>query len=429
MDSTHPVHGLLPLRPVAGSVIHVNESLSVLGGVEVYITQLQGLLHAAGWQSDWVSIVQVGTVIRVDSANPQLVWEGLIHELHLAPFARWVEEKVGLFHVHSLSSPSILKRLFEIAPVVRTAHEPRIMCPGHGKFWVNSESACEKAWGWHCVFHAYRERCCPRNPASLLRAMTNTRFERMNVSRYSCVIANSEYIASEIRQAGMAPRRLEVVPYFAEEVPPDDYAGSVGHRILFVGRLSRSKGLHYLLNAFVKVISEVPSAKLDIAGSGIDQGEFQSLADRLGVASSVVFHGWSDRTLVKKLLRECRVVAFPSIYPEAFGIVGIEAMMHARPVVAFDVGGVKDWLDDGVTGILVAPRETDALALALLRLLGSNETCRRMGFAARAQAKEKFSAERHLAALIGVYEDALSGDRVRDVRLGSWFQGRGRVSR
>jgi glycosyltransferase involved in cell wall biosynthesis len=173
--------------------------------------------------------------------------------------------------------------------------------------------------------------------------------------------------------------------------------------------LSQSKGVHYLLDAFVEVLKQVPDARLDIAGSGGFQEQLLDQNNRLGLRTCVAFHGWSDRPGIQKLLGECRVLAFPSIYPESFGIVGIEAMMHARPVVAFDVGGVGDWLDDGATGRRVPVKDTAALATALVRLLRDDEECLRMGTAARAQAMVRFSAEKHLLALLGVYERAMGG--------------------
>jgi len=110
-------------------------------------------------------------------------------------------------------------------------------------------------------------------------------------------------------------------------------------RVVFVGRLSRTKGVHYLLKAMRIAHQELPKAVLVLLGEGHDSESFVQLTDELGLNDVVTFLGWADRETVQAELARSTVVAFPSIYPEAFGISGIEAMAHGKPVVGFDVGG------------------------------------------------------------------------------------------
>ena len=267
---------------------------------------------------------------------------------------------------------------------------------------------CKVTWGGHCLYHAYKEKCCARHPQALLKAFRNTQFEKNNSHRYSHIIANSSYIEDELIRAGMDQAQIRVLPYFAKSVAESECESNSSLRVLFIGRLSKTKGLHILLKAFQKVLKDVPRAKLDILGSGIDEAGFQNLTHELGLGNSVIFHGWADRARIQRGLKECAVVAFPSIYPEAFGIVGIEAMMHARPVVAFDVGGVKDWLDDGVSGCLIPVKDEEGLAGSITRLLKDGVESKKMGKAARLQALREFSVERHMKELLSIYHDAVN---------------------
>ena len=109
------------------------------------------------------------------------------------------------------------------------------------------------------------------------------------------------------------------------------------------------------------------------------------------------------------------LVAVPSIWDEPFGLVGLEAMAHSLPVVAFDVGGISEWLTGGETGLLVPRRDTHAFARALDALLRDSERAREMGAAGARLLREHFSQAAHLNRL----EDALglstSGGRMSAV--------------
>jgi glycosyltransferase involved in cell wall biosynthesis len=100
------------------------------------------------------------------------------------------------------------------------------------------------------------------------------------------------------------------------------------------------------------------------------------------------------------------VVAMPSLWPEPFGRVGLEAMAHGRAVVAFDVGGIREWLIDGETGFLVPPRDVDAMADRLTRLLDDPGLAASLGARGRARVEREFSAAEHVRRLLRLYEDA-----------------------
>jgi glycosyltransferase involved in cell wall biosynthesis len=126
----------------------------------------------------------------------------------------------------------------------------------------------------------------------------------------------------------------------------------------------------------------------------------------------VTFTGWLDRGALAALYEQAAVFALPSAWPEPFGIVGLEAMSAGLPVVATDVGGVRQWLADGETGIAVRPRDPRAFAAALGTLLGDPDMRARMGAAASARAVGEFSLAGHLARVLSMYEQARRGREV-----------------
>ncbi len=387
-------------------IIHVNDKTNLSGGVEVYISEVRGALRQRGWVSDWVAITKVGGSVEVLSDNEGLRWRGEISELRNSPMAQAVADGRGLFHVHSLSEPEVLDSLFGLAPVVRTAHEPRMVCPGQGKFWARQEEVCRIPAGKHCLFHAYSKRCCNRHPKRLVKAYRNVRYERRVASRkYAKVLANSGYTEDLLLEAGFPGDRVVHLPLFAS-LPEVPSVGEVrSQRVLYVGRLSRTKGVHYLLEAIKRVRQTIPGAKLIVLGDGHDADYFKCLCGDLGLDDVVEFGGWADRAKVESEMAGASVVAFPSIYPEAFGLSGIEAMAHARPVVAFDVGGVGDWLRDGVNGRLVKAKDGEAYAEALAGLLADAELAERFGLAGRAMVVSEFNRESHMNSLFEIYGD------------------------
>jgi glycosyltransferase involved in cell wall biosynthesis len=179
---------------------------------------------------------------------------------------------------------------------------------------------------------------------------------------------------------------------------------------VFAGRLVLPKGVRVLIRA----ASEV-DADFVICGDGWRLAEMRRLAERLGVQERVRFTGWLGSEDLARELAEASVVTMPSIWPEPFGLVGIEAFAAGRPVVASATGGVSDWLQDGVNGLAVEPGDAHALARALGELLADPARQEAMGAAGREMAAARFSPECHVAALREAYRSARA----------SWESGRG----
>jgi glycosyltransferase involved in cell wall biosynthesis len=194
--------------------------------------------------------------------------------------------------------------------------------------------------------------------------------------------------SSELAQAAteLGATAVRVIPG-GVDVPdtvgePDDPP-----HVLYAGRLSREKGVLELVQA----ARDLP---LVIVGDG-------PLRDRVPGAIGFVPH---DRLL--GLYERAAVVACPS-HREGYGVVCAEAMAHGRPVVASSVGGLRDLVVDGETGLLVPPGDVAALRSALERLLGDAELRHRLGAAARERARELLARDRAAAQTVTAYGEAL----------------------
>jgi glycosyltransferase involved in cell wall biosynthesis len=168
-----------------------------------------------------------------------------------------------------------------------------------------------------------------------------------------------------------------------------------------LARLDRIKGLDVLLNSIVSL----PSVRVVVAGRGPERKPLEQLAARLGVAERVRFLDWVDSP--RQLLQSFDVFVLPS-RAEGFPLSIVEAMFAGLPVVATDVGSVREAVIEGETGILVPPDDSERLTGALRNLVDRPELRRQLGERGRAVAVERFTAERMVAAYEDLYEQLLS---------------------
>jgi len=181
-------------------------------------------------------------------------------------------------------------------------------------------------------------------------------------------------------------------------------------RVLAVGRLSYYKGFDVLLDA----LAHVPEAELILVGDGEGRGHLQARAVESGLQARVHFAGSVDDATLNALYANAEVLCLPSIdRSEAFGMVLLEAMRAALPVVASDLrgSGVTYVVRDGETGLLVPPGDADTLAAALRRLAQDAALRQRLGAAGRQRWLNEFTLERAAQRTLTLYRDVLGAAR------------------
>jgi glycosyltransferase involved in cell wall biosynthesis len=181
---------------------------------------------------------------------------------------------------------------------------------------------------------------------------------------------------------------IDCKPYLAQ-LPPPGY-------LLFVGDLSREKGLKVLLRAYAKLQQAPPLVLI---------GRHFPETPTTPPPNVVILESWPHQA-VMEAWRRCSIALTPSIWPEPFGIVAIEAMSSGRPVIASDIGGLRDIVIDGETGLRVPPGNDGALCQAIERLLADPGLRERLGQAGRRRAAE-FQASAIVPRIEQVYWDVL----------------------
>lgn len=177
--------------------------------------------------------------------------------------------------------------------------------------------------------------------------------------------------------------------------------------LLFVGLLRYYKGLAYLIEAMQQV-----DARLLVVGQGPQGDEWRALSERLGLTDKVIFLGRVGDQELLALYQACDTFVLPSIHrSESWGAVQIEAMASGKPVICTELGTGTSFVNlDGVTGYVVPPEDSTALATAINRLLADPELRQRLGHNARQRAQQEFSATIMIERLVQFYREALSGN-------------------
>jgi glycosyltransferase involved in cell wall biosynthesis len=205
---------------------------------------------------------------------------------------------------------------------------------------------------------------------------------------------------------GFREEGFEVVHYgIAPRPEPRPYRGKAP-RLLCVGRLIPIKGHIVLLRAFADARKSVPGLELDIAGRGPMEPALKALARELGVAEAVRFLGYVAP--IQEAIERSAIVVVPSM-GEGFGMVALEAMERARPVVAAAIGGLGELVRHGETGLLVEPGEAEPLALAIVELAGDLDRAARLGEAGRRRALAEFLEARCTDRTEILYRESLDG--------------------
>jgi len=199
------------------------------------------------------------------------------------------------------------------------------------------------------------------------------------------------------------------------------------NRIVFAGALVIDKGIDLLINAFQIVKSQNKAAYLDIYGSSQMWGR-EPLFDPRAVEASVPgikFHGGVSQAQVAEAFSGAALAAIPSRWFDSFPLTAVEAQACGAPVVAFDVGGVKEAFVPGTTGILVANVNEQELANAMLSLLGNSDRISKMSQAAQQLVQERFTWDKVVDSLHKICSDVCSQSGVVSGRLGllsTWNQ-------
>jgi glycosyltransferase involved in cell wall biosynthesis len=375
---------------------------SVVGGAETYLRAVLPHLLSRG--------IELGLVTAnppapgrpaIDDHCPGLpTWVAADPKGVLAVGATWRPDVV---YTHEMPDPAADAALVARFPTVLYAHNYGGACVSGTKCHAfPAKQTCSRRLGPACLGLYSLRRCGGRNPLTALSLYRTNRRRQHLLPQYRAVLVASRHMVAELTRNGTPADRVVLNPYFPPEARPDPDPPTPKprtDRVLFVGRLTALKGWRELLTALHCATGTLGRRlTLVVAGDGPDLGEFEAKARERDVPAE--FLGWVGSNRREAEMRAADVLAVPSVWPEPFGIVGIEAGCVGLPAVGFAVGGIPDWLAPGTSGELAPgdPPTPQGLAAALVRALSNPAHLTRLSRGAWAMAGQ-FTLERHLTVL------------------------------
>ena len=278
--------------------------------------------------------------------------------------------------------------------------------------------ACHRALGPACLALYVPRHCGALTPAALVSGYRWARAQQRLLREYASVVIASDHMAEEYARHGAPRERLAMLPLFPSlpVAPSPDCAAN--DSILFLGRMTNLKGGDVLIRAVSRASANLRRPiRLVMAGDGPQRTTWQRLAVQERLDAD--FPGWLDESGRISALSRATLLAVPSIWPEPFGLVGLEAASRGVPAVAFDTGGIKQWLRHQVSGLLVPPADGYVgMAGALATVLDAPDLRRRLSDGAIATARE-MSIDVHADGLERVLLSATRRSRVAPSEVGA----------
>jgi glycosyltransferase involved in cell wall biosynthesis len=222
--------------------------------------------------------------------------------------------------------------------------------------------------------------------------------------KFYCMLVATEYMKLELLRNGFAADRIEIhppVPLATKSSGVPSFSGR--NLIVFAGQIIRGKGVDVLLESLARVTSPFECV---ILGDGSHRATCERLSRSLGLEDRVKFVGYVPQSRIVDYYREASLSVMSSVWPEPFGATGMEAMRCGLPLVAFDAGGIREWLIDGVNGCLVPWMDRDAFASKVDMLLSDKVLARRLGQSGRELADQRFDFGTYIDGLEGLFSRA-----------------------
>ena len=381
-------------------MLFVHERFGALAGAEANVLatarelkrrgHVVGILHGAGTR-------------RGESA-----WEETFtHRFPLAPGnssgavnAALEGFQPDLAYVHKLADLDGLEALTSAGvPLVRMVHDHDLCCMRSYKYFYFTRRICTRAVSPFCIFPC--AAVIARNRDGILPVKWVSYSAKKNElelnRRFHRLIVNSHYLRAELIHNGFGAEKIELhVPVPPEAEPALRSSFSDRNLILYAGQIVRGKGVDVLLESLARVGAPFECV---ILGDGNHRPFCEQLSRKLGLAGRVRFHGYVPAEEVKNYFRECSLVVMSSVWPEPFGMAGIEAMRYGLPVVAFDAGGIREWLLDGHNGYLVPWMDRATYAARVEELLRNKTVARQMGERGLQLVSEHYDFSKYITGL------------------------------
>jgi glycosyltransferase involved in cell wall biosynthesis len=338
----------------------------------------------------------------------QVIWAGeSVRDLR----ALIHREKPQIAHFHNtflMISPSAYQVCQEMSiPVVQTLHNYRFLCP-RADFFRNGH-ICEECLGktppWPgVVYGCYRGSRA--QTAVVATMLTVHRWLKTWDEQVDAYIALTEFARQKFIQGGLPAEKILLKPNFVD--PDPGLRVGIGDYALFVGRFSPEEKVLTLLKAWQKI----EGIRLKLVGGEAHELRIRQFPGEFAL-EKVEFLGRRTRDQVFALMKEARLLIFPSEWYEAFPLVLAEAFACGVPVVATRLGAMAEIVEEGRTGLFFTPGDSDDLSAKVQWAFAHPQEMAQMGRRARQEFEAKYTGERNREGLLNIYRIAIGRARER----------------
>jgi glycosyltransferase involved in cell wall biosynthesis len=375
------------------------------GGEETVVALEADLLRSHGHEVEqvfaWTKELDGASSLRLFTAGLGTVWSLRGYSLVKKAIERFSPDIIHAHNTFPLLSPSVFWAAGRArVPVVHTLHNFRMTCAG--SLLLRNDQPCENCVGFF-AWSGLRHRCfgssLPRTAAvtamNIVHGWLGT--YRAKVHAYIVLTPFSKLVMT---RAGLPEDRIFVKPNFI--AAPNRLTSLRIRRVVFTGRIVRSKGAHLLLEAWSRVAPR--DHQLLMVGDGPDRAELER---RYAAHSDIVWHGHLPREKVLDLVAESRWLVLASLAYENFPMSVLEALSAGTPVIVPNHGAFSSMVSDGVEGLHFSAGDASSLATALQTALDSNEAAWTTWSAnARARHLSEYMDRSNYAQLMSIYEQA-----------------------
>jgi len=406
-------------------ILQINKFFFLKGGAERHFFDLAELLSAKGHQ---VSIWSTNHPQNFSFPNQELFAnyndfsekKNIFKKLFKAQRILWNQDakkklekvikhkKPNVAHLHNISthfSPSIIFALKKYnIPIAMTLHDYKFFCPNY-KFFSNNKICfdCLKNKNYNsCLFKKCIKNSWIQSLGGYLEGKWQKDFLKV-VEKIDIFLAPSLFIRKKAIEWGIPKEKVIHLPNFIDE----NYTSKKienekqSNYFLYCGRLSKEKGLKFLIKSFLNISNEFPKWKLKIAGDGPEE---ENLKKEFQENRQIEFLGKKNNKELNKIISKAYLTIVPSLWPENFPYSILESNILTVPVLASKTGGLTELIEHEKTGLLFKPGDKDDLENKIIWAIKNPKKIIQIGKLAQKKVFDKYNSEKYYKKIIKIYE-------------------------
>ena len=313
-----------------------------------------------------------------------------------------------IVHIHSTFgiTLSILDSCYDI-PIVMTLHDAGLICPSGNLMFKNTKYCnnllCKNGHFYNCLLN----KCNQNKWEPSIRRTLLSYINKNKIKKIHKFITPSNALMNLSISAniGITADKILTINNFLTNNDFQNIQPNYDHKgyFLYAGRLSKEKGVHYLIEAMKDLYRDI---ELHIVGKGPDEEKLKQYSQE-NELDNVKFLGFKNREEIKEEYQNCIATILPCNWFENFPTTNMESFINGKPVIASNIGGIPEQIEHNKTGLLFEPANVEQLKKCILQYWNNKDLVIEHGKNAYEKAKTQYTEERYYRELIQVYEEII----------------------